>query len=375
MRAKVKISVISTGQEFLLLVAKMNLKGILVFSPQILPPDSELILELKLGVENPIMLKGFVHKVSEDDASKRGMVIAFLNPSEDTKKTIQDFIQRSQGEPEEKPLPKKEKVKETKKEKILKAKKQAQTKKSEDDEIIRPEKTVIVDNTLPALSLQSPDNSRELLVSTKDEENVHHAGKGLGGETRHVQIHETLTRRKKPTKPFQFSTVYKALGIVLVLVGVVVFFRHGVGWVEKTFDIQLVPDQVKTVTNPNQPLPTVTPQVPSTSSNAPASGSLDSVTVEDQGDFMKITLLGEGNYNDFTVEKLKDPYRLVFSFNSLDKLNATMPMNVNNNPVKTIEAKSENNKIIMTIFMLKKEFMEFDAKPFPNAMDIFFYRE
>lgn len=374
MRAKVKITVISTGQEFLLLVAKMNLKGILVFSPQLIAPNSELILELKLGPGSPIMLKGFVHKASGDETSKKGMVIAFLNPSKETQQAIEAFMQ--QGKQSEassaKKAPKKKappKPKVDKKSKLEEIKRQAEG-------FNQPEKTMIVDNTLPALALQSPDNSKELQVSTKDEENVHHAGEGFaGGETRHIQIHETLSRRKASSRPFRISMIYKAMGIVLLMVALVVFFRHGVGWIEKQFGIKLVTPPPATQPNTSQPLPTI--NAPSQTSTTPnqVTGTLDTIAVEDQGDFLKITLLGDGNYEDFVQQTLKDPYRIEFTFNAISTLNETLPKEINNTPVRVIGGEIQEGRLILNIELIEDEFLEVEAKPFPNAMDIFFYRE
>ncbi|MEZ4818566.1 MAG: hypothetical protein R3A45_01245 [Bdellovibrionota bacterium] len=375
MRAKIKISVLATGQEFLLLVAKMNLKGVLVFSPQIIPTNSELLLELKLAKENPILLKGFVHKVSDDDSSKKGMVIAFLNPSAETKASIEKFIGLSQGsnaEQDAAPAKKKSRPKKKRHDSHPCKKEITVAENERSSDLIQPEKTVIVDNTLPALSLQSPDNKLEMQVSTRDEENVHHAGNGLAGETRHVQIHETLTRRNQPQKPF-VTKLYRTFGVVLIIVGLILFFRHGVGWIEQQFNIKLMPTRAATVNNSNL-LPSVTPQVPE-EAHTSTTGSIDTISIDDQGDFLKVTFLGDGNYANYQVEKLKSPYRIVFTFNTITKLNQTFPMQVNKSPIAKIDATIESGNVVLTMFMMEKSFLEFDAKPFPNAMDVFFYRE
>lgn len=361
MRAKVKISVISTGQEFLLLVAKMNLKGILVFAPQIIAPNSELLLELKLGTENPIMLKGFVHKVSEDSATKKGMVIAFLNPSDSTRKSIEAFIHQTQGSSAKPAVPPK------------KTKPIFTPPKRNIPDVLEPEKTVIVDNTLPALSLQSPDNSEELRLSTFDEENVHHGSSDIGGETKHVQI-DTLLRSKKPQKkPASFSTVYRALGIVLFLVLIVLFFRHGVEFVENKFGIKLIPEQaLSLVQNPKRgtQTPQIQPVVP-----VITQGKLETITVEDQGDFLKISLIGEGVFSNFTSDKLKDPLRFEFSISNIAESIAPESINVDNFPLEKIETSIDNQTLSVRLFLKGKSHVEFDAKAYPHTMDIFLFRD
>ncbi len=368
----------------------MNLKGILVFSPQLLEQGTELLLELKLGTSHPILLKGFVHKISDESANKKGMVVAFLNPSKQTQKSIQEFIHKTKaagGQTEDAPPPKpKAKPVKTKpvqpkpktKTKPAKTKTpsvmEQPTEQIDDQPVLEPEKTMIVDDTLPALSLQSPDNSRELKVSTVDEELLHQEADGMDGKTKHVMLDDLRTQRKKTKKPFGLSVIYRALGLVILGALLILFFRHGVDFMEERFGIVLKPEPpTAPATTQTLPLPTVeNPSTPTPS--APANGSLDTISIEDQGDFVKVTLLGQGDYKKYTSEKLLSPKRLQFTFSSLNKLTAKETMLIDNDPLQKITTKlSEKNEVIVTIFMTG-DFAEFDASPFPHTLDLFFYR-
>lgn len=208
MRAKVKTTVIDTGQEYLLLVAKMNLKGILVNTSQMLKPNTQLMLELKLNEQEPILLKGYVHKISEESSSKKGMVIAFSNPTDESKRKIQRFIDDSKeisaetkintDEAEEKKKSKwtirkkKEKQVEVKKP----AAKEIKAEKVEKEKPVEQNKTMIVgEDDLPSMMLSSPDNNKALSVATMDEESMHAKNPGLSGSTRHVKL-DSVSKRK-----------------------------------------------------------------------------------------------------------------------------------------------------------------------------------
>jgi|GEM_PF-3886202 len=369
MLAKVKITVVSSKQEFILLVAKMNLKGILVFTPQRIPINSALKLELKLGKTRPISLNGKVHKITETPSAKKGLLIVFIDPSPEGQKRIEQFIEKNK-DTSKKTKPVKKPKKSLKKIMPKRSKKKTAP---EEQNILKPEKTVIVDNTLPALSLQSPDNLSAMHVTTKDEENIHHASARLGEATRHLNLSDTVPRHKAHRKSL-VSRLYRALGAVLVLVGIVVFFRHGIGWIQKTFNISLVPESSQTITQtPTSNSGTATPSTPVNTPKGKA--NLDSITSEDQGDYLKITLLGDGDFASFVSEKVKNPHKIILTFNNITNANINTKVDINNPPISKIETAMINNKVQVTLWLSENSFPDFDPKPFPNGMDLFFYRD
>lgn len=394
MRAKVKTTVIDTGQEYLLLVSKMNLKGILVNTSQMLKPNTQLMLELKLNEQDPIMLKGYVHKISEESSSKKGMVIAFANPSEEAKKKIQRFIDDSKEISAEglaapaKPAPAPEKkTPEKKKSKwTLRKKKEPDeeqevesTKKSKADEPFEPNKTMIVgDEDLPSMSLSSPDNKSAIKVSTMDEESVHSKNPGLAGSTRHVKIDpRNPVKKSVEKKPFRLSTIYKAFGFVLTVIVLVLAAKPIMQIMDTKFGKKFaLPGAMQPPINNTGSQSTQNTTQPATNTAQPAAptgSSLDSIQVEDQGGFMKITLLGKGNFGNNKFSKLTGPNRIHIELAEVAETTAPASKNVNNNPISKINV-AKDKGVVVDILYTGATPPNYEAKVFNGGLDIYIYR-
>lgn len=388
MRAKVKTTVVDTGQEYLLLVAKMNLKGILVNTSQMLKPNTQLMLELKLNEQEPIMIKGYVHKISEESSSKKGMVIAFSNPSDEAKKRIQRFIddskeissesrvssdEVSEDKKKNKWALRKKKSKEEEVKKSTPAPKEKKVeKKSEKKEPIEPNKTMIVgEDDLPSMSLSSPDNSKELAVATMDEESLHAKNPGLSGSTRHVKLDDKVHKKKVDRKPFRMSTIYKAFGFVVFVIVLVLAAKPILNILDTKFGKKITLPTFggpKTATTSNS---TTT----STSTEAPASDStLDSVLVEDQGGFLKISLLGKGNYGNNKISKDLEKNMIHIELIEIAKFNTSPSTNVNNNPISKVNVSPGSPGTVVDVIYTGKAPPNFEAKIFNGGLDIFIYR-
>jgi hypothetical protein len=388
-RAKVKITVVDTKQEYLLLVAKMNLKGILVNTSQTLPPNTKLLLELKLTEQDPMMLQGYVHKTSEESASRKGMVIAFQHPNEEAKKKIQRFIDASKdsssNEIPQEPEPKKESKKDKKgkwtlrkKDKEVSSEGSAEVapeetpKKKKEEKPIKQNKTMIVgDEDLPTLSLLSPDSDKELSSATIDEESIHAMNPGMAGSTRHVKIDpKNPTKKAAAKKPFKLSTIYKAFGFVVVLIVLILTAKPILTFMDKKFGVRLLPVQNKTATTGTTP-----PVKAEVKDNAPATaGTMDSIQVEDQGGFLKVSLSGKGNFANNEITKMADVKKIHIVLKEISESTAKSPMNVNNNPLNTIESKKEGNTIVIDLVCAGNALPNYEAKVFKDGLDIFIYR-
>ena len=393
MRAKVKTTVIDTGQEYLLLVSKMNLKGILVNTSQMLKPNTQLMLELKLNEQDPIMLKGYVHKISEESSSKKGMVIAFANPSEEAKSKIQRFIDDSKEISAEglaapakpaapAPAPEKKKSKWTlrKKKEPDEEKPVESTKKSKkkDDEPFEPNKTMIVgDEDLPSMSLSSPDNKSALKVATMDEESLHAKNPGLAGSTRHVKIDpRNPVKKSVEKKAFRLSTIYKAFGFVLTVIILVLAAKPVMQIMDTKFGKKFVlPGTTPQPTNNtnNQPAQTSNQSATTQQPAAANGGSLDSIQVEDQGGFMKITLLGKGNFGNNTFSKLTGPNRIHIELAEVIETTAPASKAVNNNPISKINV-TKDKAVAVDILYTGATPPNYEAKVFNGGLDIYIYR-
>lgn len=382
MRAKVKTTVIDTGQEYLLLVAKMNLKGILVNTSQMLKPNTQLMLELKLNEQEPILLKGYVHKISEESSSKKGMVIAFSNPTDESKRKIQRFIDDSKEISAETKIntdeaEEKKKSKWTirkKKEKPVEAKKPiVQEKKVEKvEKPVEQNKTMIVgEDDLPSMMLSSPDNSKALSVATMDEESLHAKNPGLSGSTRHVKL-DSGTKKKVDRKPFRMTTIYKAFGFVVMVIIMVLAAKPFLNIMDKRFG--------KKITLPSfgGSSSTASKSPQSSKSGEPAAtsgaGSLDTIQLEDQGGFLKISILGKGNFANNKISKLTNPNRVQIELLEISENKSPATTAVNNNPISKINVSKGTNSTIVDVLYTGKEPPNFEAKVYNNSMDIFIYR-
>lgn len=377
MRAKVKTTVVDTGQEYLLLVAKMNLKGILVNTSQMLKPNTQLILELKLNEQEPIMLKGYVHKISEESSSKKGMVIAFVNPSDESKNKIQRFIDDSKeisaegmADPEPKPAPDKKKGKWS-----LRKKKDSPSPELEKKPIQQNKTMIVGDEDLPSLSLSSPDNKTELQVATMDEESLHAKNPGMSGSTRHVKIDQRNPVKKAETKPFQLSTIYKALGFVLTVIVLVLAAKPILQIMDKNFGkkIPLPPVNNPQTATPTTTTPTTDAGTPTEPAQPAVAGSLDSVQLDDQGGFLKISLLGKGNFGNNKISKMTEPNRIHIELTEVTESAAPASKSVNNNPISKINV-TKDKMVSVDILYTGATPPNYEAKVFNGGLDIFIYR-
>lgn len=375
MRAKVKITVIDTGQEYLLLVAKMNVKGILVNTSQTILPNTQLMLELKLDEQSSILLKGYVHKISDESANKRGMVIAFSNPNDEAKKKIQRFITDSKEismeiKSEETDEKKKNRWSLRKKDKEPESKK-TEEKKSKPSKVIEQNKTLIVgDADLPSMALSSPDNQKKISIATMDEESLHAKNPGMSGQTQHAMMDpKNMVKKKKEKKPFRPTTIYRAFGFVVLIIVGVLAAGPILKFMDKHFGTKIVAPTQST-SNATKPVESDT----TTTTPADANNVLESVQVEDQGSFLKISLIGKGNFASNKISKQASPNRIHIELLEISAFTAKPSMSVNNNPLTKVNVAKENSSTTIDLICAGTTPPNFEAKVYPNGMDIFIYR-
>lgn len=354
-----------------------------------LKPNTQLLLELKLNEQDPLMLKGYVHKISEESSSKKGMVIAFSNPSDENKRKIQRFIDDSKEisaevkidtdenhakkknkwslrnkKAEEKPA-----QKESKKE--VKEKAPAKAEKP-----VEQNKTMIVgDEDLPSMKLSSPDNKNALSVATMDEESMHAKNPGLSGSTRHVQIDMKASKKKSDKKPFRMSTIYKAFGFVVVLIALVLSAKPILTIMDtkfgKKFNLPVVGNTSTSSSQQSQP----SQPAQQNPAGEPSSNSIvDTVQVDDQGGFLKISILGKGNFANNKISKLTNPNRIQIELLEIQDSKAPASTNVNNNPISKVNVTKGENGQVAEIFYTGATPPNYEVKLFNGGLDIFIYR-
>src|ERR1051326_3060104 len=79
---KLKLTNLKDGQESLLLVTKINMKGVLVQAASTLPTGTPVKLRLQFSSERfPIEAQAEVYKVAQNEVGQKGMILRFVNPS------------------------------------------------------------------------------------------------------------------------------------------------------------------------------------------------------------------------------------------------------------------------------------------------------
>ncbi len=204
LRAKVKITDLQSEQDYLLLVAKMNLKGLLVQAAQPLAPKTQLRLSLQLeGTPQPLLMHGEVHKISENFSGAKGMIVRFLEPSREQIGLIHGFLERSEAKAPQEP--------------------------SEDQPRSLPsrERTTLTDlATLSPLALKSssPQKKKKREVSsTMDEEVLHAANPGLAGETRVYELNDIESQVRKAKRKLRFKGFFWIVGAILAALFLILF--------------------------------------------------------------------------------------------------------------------------------------------------------
>ncbi|MCB0326467.1 MAG: PilZ domain-containing protein [Bdellovibrionales bacterium] len=367
MRAKVKIINQENGEEFLFLVSKMNLKGLLVSTSQTIKPKTKVKLQLMLGPEfGNTSLGGIVHKISKD-GDRRGIVVAFDRPSRDTLSLIQDFVEaaKSNRNKSSKEQPKKEK----KAPKIEKTQVRPKENPTTDKEEKEPQDTQIVDNdTLPTLSLRSPDNTGEISFHTMDEEAVQAEHEGLAGNTTHFNLDEkdqrsfTKTQARTHRSPF-----FKASLFVLILLVTVVGTRFAL-------DFLGIKIQVKELLSVSEKESTKT-NIQKNAATEINGDLIEDIVIDDQGGFIKIGIVGKGSFVENNIEKISDNGSVLkISLPKINQSTANASYFVENDPISSVEVSTENGFVEIYI-RFSKTFPRFEVKPYRSGIDAFFHRE
>lgn len=354
--AKVKLKDLRTGQEYLLLVAKMNLKGLLVRSSQPIAPDAPLRLALQLSdSQSPLTLRGEVHKIAQHPSGSRGVIVRFLNPSSKDLARIGAYLERFE-------------VKTTPPSR---------------------EKTAIGDiASISKLSLKSPDREAGFVVSTADEEAVHAARPGLGGETRVFDIEDVRSRgRTRPGRgPVRsaFKIVAFAGGFILAAM---IFFRPVLRYLDERFglrppspsiDISPLtshpPEKPVTVPGPESSPGTEEGDLDEPPSPPKARGEITAYQVEDSGSYLKVSVRGVGDFSKYLASRAQSPKRLIIDLPSVRSFKVKESVLVGKNPLLRIKAKPEGGGIRIVFDLYPVNFPRYHIKTYADSIDVFFQR-
>lgn len=373
-KAKAKIRVTKTGQEYLMLVLKINLKGLLINYIQDLVLDEPVELDLKLPQGGASLhFFGSVHKILDPGQGGKGTIIKFLFRNTSEQKLMEDFIAnignsqtitpQKPVEPKEAPAP------------------------------YASEKTVIVqNNSLSHLSLESPDREANFIPATVDEENLLNNQQGLSGQT--VVAH--VIKKKSKSSAFWSTTKLAVLGLmVLLALGVFVLkpLKHKtlspatdlqtpLPEGEQNLDAEATPaasqdtqENLENTSDTQAAVATPTPPPKKTPPPKPKLGVLHKITTQETRSFVRISITGTKGAMGYSIIRVEDPKRLHLNFNGLDKFQNKPIIAVGRSPVLKIKTKKIPQKgLRVTLDLYPIAFPKYDIKTYPNAIDVFLYR-
>jgi hypothetical protein len=377
--AKVKLKNFRTGQEFLLLVVKMNPKGILVRSSQPIELNTPLKLSLQLAAnEPPLELRGEVHKIAKNPGGSDGVIVRFVSPSPEDIARITEYLKT---QPPESPV---------------------ETTQKSGTHPPPPEPTA--PGALPSLSkmaLSSPDRQADDIAATEDEEALHEKNPGLAGKTR---MYDTAPGGSPHPRRSPIRSGLKMVGLGALLLIIAMMLRHpALRFLDQRFGLRPVPTPAKTEPAPSapasgtaaglrkpapsnsvaeepdepeeparvQPTATATPERPTPKA---VPGNLTAYDVQDAGNFLKVSLRGTGDFTLHSVSRATNPKRLILDFPRIPGFSAPETMMVGKNPVLRIRTQSGPRGIRVFFDLYPVEFPRTQIKGRMDSVDIFFQR-
>lgn len=338
--ARTKLTDLKTGQDYLLFVAKMNMKGLLVTSLPTLPIDNPVKLQLNMGIKQQALeITGAVYKIIPTPQGTKGTIIRFIQVTPDQEQNLKKFILQYENE----------------------IKNLAQKAPSPAPSI---EKTTMVrESSLSHLSLASPDKIAGEIASTMDEEVIHQREKGLSGHTiiANIKNMPSIRDRKK---------MLRSLLILLITVGSLA------AWIYKKEWISFLDERFKL---PNSPVKNEVPvqaiQETSPSPAAPnAPATLASITVDIQPAFIKIRLSGDGDFSNHYLSRNSDPKRLILDFPDIESIQEKATVPVGKNPLLRIRPTKQTKGIRVYFDLYPAPFPKYTLLNSPNALDIIFIK-
>lgn len=372
MPARVKITELSSGQEYLLLVSKLNLKGLLVESSKVLAVGSGVRLALQLEEEHePHSIQGEVHKITQRPGGSPGMIIRFVDPTPAIVQRITEYVTQLPAS--------------------------SPGGRSASESLPSRERTMMVDvNTLSRLTLSSIEDDEDGIASTRDEEAVHSANPGLAGRTRVVAAAE-VGRWSRPKKP---RTVLRSLLVFLLVVaavgGVVMAFRPLLQLVNVALGLKPTPARQAITPLPSTPNPVVTPLAAATlepealakaekkasalpparptPKPSPKAAKVTSIKVEDAGGFLKIVIQGDGDLGKAEASRAMNPRRLILELPGVQEFSTSELIAVSKNPLLRIRTSKRESGLQITFDLYPVDFPRYDIKEHADSLDLFLHR-
>ena len=370
MQAKVKLTD-AQGQEYLLLVSKINLKGILVGHIPHLDVDAPVRLELQMGHQNtPLLVQGAIHKSVTHSNGTKGTIVRFVNLSENNKTVLSQLV--SSRHPSNAEF-------------ITSPSVQTQIMRAPSSEVLstrthkvssRNEQTVVADaESFSKLSLKSPDRGADFVSTTLDEETLHAPHEGLAGKTMIAASIPDFSFKPKRTRKVSLK-----LSLALILAGIVLsrFWGSMGRFLDQKFGAPIpAAENMVPTTTPTAPEVLASPEAASSDSQlqtqAPPTSTptyLAEMTLSENENTLTLSLRGEGSFVDVTTQESKSPKRLVLKLPSIEKLSLTeSTLPVGKTPVLRVRAREDDEGFVtVTLDLYPIEFPKYQVRIEPQGL-------
>lgn len=372
MAIQLKISHPVKNIKVLKIAIKINSKGLMVAaSPQFSLGD-ELILNFDQGLK----LNGKIFKFSQNNQGQIGMIIQFIDLSNQHKKALQQLLAQ-------------EKLNTSNHDPMAKDSAQQET------QAMLGEKTIITDlNSLDHLALQSPDQNPNFVASTLDEENFKNSlsNNDLAQKTR-IEIHlpKMAQNRKKSRRKKYLGVLVIALAATALKLGVDKKFQGlwqnnkplqdkipevvSVQDVKKQARQQTEPNKNKTPTKPKQKkiTPKTKTTVTSKRSSSVSTTQLTQLNYVKTAAFYKISISATKKLTAPKVIRLSDPRRIRIEFANVNKGKTRSRIQINDRTLNNIHTQQVGKSTRIEINLNQNRYPRYDVKTYDRFADIFVY--
>ncbi len=360
---KLKLTDVRTGQEWFLLTTKMNLKGLLVQAAHTLEVGAQVHLSLQLeDGRKSLELEGEIYKIAERAGGQKGMIVRFLDPSQEAINRISGYLAKK-GTPV-----------------LGESQEYAVASSTDKTTLARTEQDTLSILTFTQPRLSAKDSE---LISTVDEEEEQKKAPNFAEETHIVAPSDYDSFIRKVKRPSRVGRWYW-LFLLILITGAFFLVR---GLIERlpakmppkpnatplaVTPSPEAPSPVETATPIPTPTPVPTPTPSPTTTPISTPSEIKHITVEDDPAFLKVSVEGTA-LGKPDVNRLSNPRRIVLGFPKARKASVESSISVGQNPLLRIRTVQQNTGFEVVLDLYPVEFPRYDVKELPNGFALYLY--
>lgn len=331
--ARTKVTDVKSGQEYLMFVSKMNLKGLLVSSLPQIPLESPVRLNISMGVkQDSVELDGAIYKNISSPQGTQGTIIRFINVNKDIEGKLKKFISTYEKES------------------------QKLAEKSHRTSPLIEKTAMVQESSLSHLSLSSPDRESGSIAFTVDEESVHNQSRGLSGNT-------IIATVKNLPKVRDRKRLVRTLLIILLTFLSIGFWATRARWTRLIED----PSKKTAQTSASEEIE----QSPVEEQPLPKA-SIESISVSDSPSSISVLIQGQGGFPTHFISKSLDPKRLVIDFPEIQAVRTDSVLGVSKSPLLRVRAVEQSKGVRIYFDLYPVEFPKYNIESQSGSFTIVF---